>query len=341
MKKLVALALILSLVFSLCACGKTNDETKEVENEPIAEEVIEEIPADEFYKKITSSKSRPVAVMIDNDSYLSRPQWGIENAFIIYEAMVEGASTRMMALFLDSDVKKVGPVRSSRHYFLDYALENDAIYAHCGFSPQASNDIKALGVNNINELYANNGKNFFRDSSDGKKAPHNLYASLPELIETAKKNDYDIETKNKRVFSYSENDMDLESDLVASEVSLPYIHGYTVSYKYNEETKLYDRYINSKEHTSLSSKEALKAKNIIVYKVKNYSIDDIGRQNLENIGSGEGYYISNGKCIDITWTKTSRKGQTQYKTKDGKNLVINPGNTFVQIMPVTSEITIK
>ena len=88
----------------------------------------------------------------------------------------------------------------------------------------------------------------------------------------------------------------------------------------------------------------LTAKNIIIYKVQNFNLkdnDNVGRQDLKNIGSGTGYYITNGKMIEIEWTKSSRTGKTVYTTEDGEELVLNPGNTFVQIVPATSNITLS
>lgn len=337
MKKIISLFLVLVLAFSFTSCKKNDESVKIPEKTEQNEEI--EIKDDEFYTKITNSSSRPVAVMIDNDSGAARPQTGLENAYVIYEAMVEGAATRMMALFLDSDVQKVGPVRSSRHYFLDYAMENDAIYAHCGYSPQAASDIKSLGINNINELNSNNGKNFFRDKS--RKAPHNLYASIPELLSYAKDKGYRTESTSERVFKYKKNDSDLNSDKSAASVNIPYSSIYSVSYKYNAEKRVYERYVNSNPHTSASTGEALLAKNIIVYAVKNYSIDDKGRQNLENIGVGNGFYISDGKCIQINWEKKSRSEKTVYTTEDGNVLELNPGNTFVQIIPISSDLVIE
>lgn len=330
MKRLISVFMILTLMFSLISCKKEVEPVDDIDTVPEKEETSD------FYEKITNSKSRPVAVMIDNDSDIARPQTGIENAFLIYEMMVEGTSTRMMALFLDSETDKVGPVRSSRHYFLDYALENDAIYAHCGYSPQAQRDLINLGVNNINEINSNNGKNYFRDRT--KPAPHNLFASLPELLNYAETIGYRTETDKERVFSYNETDSDIGGD-VAEKIILPYSRDYTVSYKYNSEKSVYYRYLNDEEHISESSGNVLAAENILVYKVTNYPIDDVGRQNFENIGSGNGYYISNGKYVEIEWSKESRTGQTVYMTKDGP-LALNPGNTFVQILPQSSEITI-
>ena len=86
--------------------------------------------------KIFKGTDRPIAVMIDNHKG-AMPQAGLNDAYMVYEIIVEGGETRLMALFKGANLDKIGPVRSSRHYFLDYALENDAIYVHFGWSPQA------------------------------------------------------------------------------------------------------------------------------------------------------------------------------------------------------------
>ncbi len=337
MKKVISALLALMMIFSFSACKK-NEEAKKGTHTRTSESKEPEEKADDFYTKITKSDSRPIAVMIDNNN-AARPQTGLENAYLIYEITVEGASTRLMALFLDEDLTKVGPVRSSRHYFLDYAMENDAIYTHCGYSPQAASDIKSFGVNNINELQHNNGKNFFRDKS--RKAPHNLYASLPELKKYAEDKGYSLKTSSSRVFSYNKVDTELKSEKSAVDVKIPYSSSYTVSYKYNADKKVYERYINSNPHINANTGAAMTAKNIIVYAVKNYSIDNKDRQNLEDVGSGNGFYISDGKCVQIEWSKNSRREKTVYKTEDGKTLEINPGNTFVQIIPLSANLTIE
>ena len=139
MKKIFLLLLVFVMVVSGCNMSKPVDvlptEMPTATPEPT-------LPPE--------SDSRIIAVMIDNDNNDARPHAGIDDAFLIYEAYVEGSATRMMALFKDAKTEKIGPIRSSRHYFLDYAMEHDAIYVHYGWSPQASKDISAYGINNIN-----------------------------------------------------------------------------------------------------------------------------------------------------------------------------------------------
>ena len=95
------------------------------------------------------STSRPYAIMINNINVARPLQSGLQDAYIIYEIIVEGGITRYMALFMDQNTERIGSIRSARHYFLDYALENDAIYVHHGQSPQAQSDFRTLGIDRI------------------------------------------------------------------------------------------------------------------------------------------------------------------------------------------------
>ena len=104
--------------------------------------------------------------------------------------------------------------------------------------------------------------------------------------------------------------------------------------------KVYKRFVDKSEHKSQMG-EVLTAKNIIIYSLANYTLndgDDKGRQDIKNIGSGTGYYITNGKMVDIKWSKSSRSTKTVYTKADGSPLVLNPGNTYIQIMPLGAEI---
>ncbi len=340
MKKLISLMLASLLVLSIAGCGKK--EPKKVDKTPVTTTQKEEEPKNEFVA-LMEQDNRPIAVMIDNDGPSSRPQIGLESAYMIYEVIVEGGASRIMALFKDaSDISKVGPIRSSRHYFLDYAMEHDAIYCHAGWSPKAASDISSLGVNNVNGITGADGGNFYRDYTYDRTW-HNLYTDLNKVYEHAvDKKGYKDKTDVKHT-SYNEKDKDLKDGTSALEISLPYSTMYKVVYKYNAETKNYTRYIGQNEHMSQTG-EALTAKNIIVCPVRNYDLADgenKGRQEVETVGSGTGYYITNGSAVEITWSKASRKDRTVYKDVNGNELKLNPGNTYVQIVPMSSQITIN
>lgn len=341
MKKVISILLILAVLF-IGGCSKENEvvSTAPEQEETKVEEVKEE--RNEFVE-LMEKDIRPVAVMIDNDGPSSRPQKGLESAYMMYEIIIEGGSSRIMALFKDaSAIEKIGPIRSSRHYFLDFALEHDAIYCHAGWSPKAASDISALKVNNVNGITGRDGKYFYRDNTYDSSW-HNLYTDLNKIFSHATESKKYKATTEKKHTSYNEKDTDIESQTSATEITLPYSYKYKVIYKYNPDTKCYTRFIGEKEHMSQTG-EALTAKNIIVYTLKNYNLNDgenKGRQEVVTVGSGSGYYITNGKSIEISWTKESRTGKTVYKYSDGTELKLNPGNTYVQIMPSSSTITIS
>lgn len=292
------------------------------------------------------SKTRPYAVMINNH-HEAWPHAGLDDAYLVYEIIVEGGITRMMALFKDKDTAKIGSVRSSRHYFLDYALENDAIYVHHGWSPKAESDIHTLKVDNINGMSVPSGI-FYRDTSLKKASEHTLFTKLSELKKYAEKKNYTRDTNVKSIFEYSVDEIDnsnTESAVIANSVRIEYSSYHTTSYKYDEENKVYYRFMSDKgvdvEHKDANTGKQYTVKNIIVQKVQNKVMDSYGRQELYNIGSGDGYFITNGYAVPITWHKPSRAAKTVYKYLDGSEIVLNDGNTYIQIQPIDKKITIN
>lgn len=339
MKKRMLLLLALAAVMSFSSCGKPSKDTNP-QNDLYAVEPSEEI--DPFYAEMKEKEHvRPIAVMIDNDDKKARPQIGLENAYLVYEIVVEGQATRFMALFKDYNLEKVGPVRSSRHYFLDYATEHDAIYSHAGWSPKAAKDIAALGVNNINGVLGD-GACFRRDSTYDNTW-HNLYTSTAKLSDYAQNTKgYSLETDNP-IPDYNKTDTVPNDGEEIVKVSVPYASFYQLSYVYDEAAKRYVRYVNGEEHVSQTG-EALSAKNIILYQLKNTRLADgqnKDRQDLSNIGSGTGYYLSDGKLIKINWSKSSREAKTVYTLEDGSPLLLNPGNTYIQIVPMYATPTFE
>ena len=279
-----------------------------------------------------------------NNNHAAWPQCGLKDAYIVYEIIAEGGITRMMAIYKDTYPEKIGSVRSARHYFIDYAEENDAIFVHWGGSPQAYNRIYS-GIDDLDGI-ALEGSMFFRDRTLKRDLEHTGFVDLKKAKEYAENKGYTRDTNKDLLLNYSVEELDfsnIEEAKTANEVTLKYSYYHTTSYKYDEENKVYKRYMSDKANIDLETDEQYTAKNIIVYKVGNYTINDgenKGRQELNNIGSGSGYYITNGYSIPITWEKTSHSGQTVYKTKNGEKLVVNDGNTFIQICPTDADISI-
>ena len=310
---------------------------------------------EEKTKKLTifdeNSNERPIAIMIDNNVG-NNNHIGLQESYLNYEIIVEGGLTRIMAIFKDKNVSTIGPVRSSRHYFLDYALENDAIYTHYGWSTYAENDIQQLNVNNINGL--TDDTPYWRDKLI--KAPHNVFTSTENLRSYALTKNYQKTSSKWQLLKYDADEISLkhyqekkqssESNttetnlLTANNISMQYSNHQTRSYKYDAENKYYLRFMNEEAHIDKLTNKQLHYKNIIIERVNNKTLDSYGRQDLDTVGYGTGYIITDGYALPINWTKTSRSAKTKYTYKNGKEVVLNDGNTFIQIVPTTSNITI-
>ena len=292
--------------------------------------------------KTFTGTDRPIAVMIDNHSG-AWPQANLNQAYIVYEIIVEGGETRLMALFKGKDVDKIGPVRSSRHYFLDYALENDAIYVHYGWSPQAESDIKSLRVNNINGI-TESSSSFWRVKN--KAAPHNVLTSTEKIKQMAERKKYTTTSDKESILNYSADEIQLtaEDSIEATSVTIPHSDLHTVKYEYNAETQTYTRYARGKLQKDYDTGEAVTTKNIIITYCDNYTLSDAenkGRQGLKNIGTFDGYYITNGKAIKIKCTKSARNMQTEYKDLQGNEITVNDGNTFINICSPSNKVNIQ
>ena len=287
------------------------------------------------------SKSRPYAIMINNVEGARKLQSGLQDAYMVYELMVEGGITRYLALFLDQTTERIGSIRSARHYYLDYALENDAIYVHHGYRPQAREDWSKLGVDRIEVNESTTG---WRDKSASKTYEFTLFTNIEKLGKGIRSKR--TERNKDLLLNYSVDNIDIsqmEGAIPANKIDIKYSSNTTTNYKYDTDNNIYLRSVNNKSQNDYVTGKQLTVKNIIVYKVKYSNIqgDDKGRQTIDNVGNGTGYYISNGYAVPITWKKDSRSSATIYKYNNGKEIQVNDGNTFIQIMPDNQTLAIS
>lgn len=341
-KILILILIILILVAGGVMAYKIT-KSKENQTKEVSENQNEEILTAEIEEKkvqIFKGEDRPIAVMIDNHN-LAWPQAGLNDAYLVYEAIVEGGETRLMALFKGVNVDKIGPVRSARHYFLDYVMENDAIYAHFGWSPQAQSDISEFRINNINGI-TESESTFWRVRD--KYPPHNAVTSTQALLKVAQAKGYKTTSEKESVLNYVTDDVKLENGQSATKVTIPHSTLQTVKYEYDEQNKVYKRYARKKAQIDWDTGNSITTKNIIITLCDNYTLndgEDKGRQGLKNIGTFNGYYITNGKAIKIKCIKESRNLQTRYEDLEGNEINVNDGNTWINICPTDAKIEIE
>lgn len=363
-KKIVMLLLLCTLVMVSAGCKKKAKQETEVTPTPTEElniptsspeedtstvtptdELEEETREGQVLSKLTGEwvdeeigNLRPYAVMLNNIQY-ANPQSGTSDASIIYEALTEGGITRLMAIYedlYDEDgnlLERIGSCRSARHYFVSFADEYDAIFVHFGETKYATKKISNLGIDTLSGLTGIGSTVFYRDNSI--KAPHNAFASGEGILAGTEKKKYrtEYEDDHESHFAFYKEDTDLGGTTKVNKVTLKYA-SFAPYFVYDEETKLYGRYQYGSEHIDYNTKEQLTFKNIIIQFVREYDIDKNGYQTMDIADNrGEGYYISNGSVVPITWKKNESTKKMRYYDKAGEELTINPGKTFISIFP--------
>lgn len=333
-----------SVLLLMLLCVLTTACTKKDVVENVPEEKKEEVPVEKKISIIdTESNLRPIAVMINNHKD-ARPQVGLKSAFIVYELMVEGGITRMMALYEPTFTEeKIGSIRSARHNYLDYAMESDAIFVHWGDSIYAKEDMKTLKIDHIDGMVYGT-KYFTTDKNLKRSLEHTRFTSSSMLNEAIDKLIKRKTTDKGHLLNYTTDTVDLskiEGATLANNVSIKYSNYQTSSYEYDSENQVYKHYMAGNAHTDLNTGEQYTFKNIIAYAVTYKRISDHDHQDLQNVGSGEGVYITNGYSIPIKWEKKTRDGKTKYMYEDGTELKVSDGNTFIQIYPKTGSLTIN
>lgn len=354
-KKLFTLALLGVVAVTAFGCGKKEEEATTTEatateatttEATTTEEVVTH--EGEFYNELTGEWSdeeittRPIAVMINNLKE-ALPSSSTKEADIYYECMVEGGITRLMPIYSSVEgLEKIGSVRSARHYYMVIADEFDAVYVHAGHSAPAEYQLNKGWLDHIDGL---NYGGFFRDNS--RVAPHNLYTTGEDIMEGITQYGYAEEygSDHEPVFTFNEKDTDLADGQAASKVNVTFSSYAQPYFIYNEEKKVYERYqFNQPQIDNQADEEdnVLTVKNIIV-QVAAYSCINASNdlQDIQQLGRGKGYYITNGKAIPITWEKLSHTLTTKYFTEDGEEIKLNPGKTWISIINNTEDASVS
>lgn len=314
--------------------------TPTITPEPTSEpEIIEETHEGEMRSSLSGlwvpieiGNKRPYAIQFSNFKTV-RNQWGIGQADIVYEAFVEGGITRFLAIGENFSGDRIGSVRSSRHYFVSFADEYDSIYIHYGKTKYAVAKLKKVGIDNLDGETGIGNTVFYRDKS--MKAPHNAFTSLDKILAGIKEKGYETDHGQNFIphYTFYEEDTDLINGLACNKLSIKYTDNKPY-FIYDQEDKQYQRFQFGEIHKDSNTGEQLTFKNIIVQFVKEWNIDRNGYQtmDIEDV-EGKGYYITNGKAVDITWKKNEKNKWMRYYDSSGEELTINSGKTYISIFP--------
>ncbi len=348
---ILVLAIIAVIVMLSISKSNNNEELSKKDNEQNNLEVnLQEEKVDIID---INSKTRPYAIAVNNTAVAVKVQEGLNKAYLVYEIPTEGNTSRVLALYKDIEEDLVvGTIRSARHNFVDFALESDAILCCFGWSHYAEDDMKKGSIDYIQGLY---GGPYWRDNPEKLATEHTAYTSTAKLDKTVKSKKMDTTSNDTILLNYNVSDVDLSSATnvkTANSVTIPYGSSYyKSSFKYDEETKMYIRYQAGTKCVDYKTKETITTKNIIVQKLKYQMCDDNYYWDLDTIGSGEGYYITNGYSVPIKWSKSSRSAKTKYtyvkgtvidgQDVGGQEISVSDGRTWIEVQTTKQKTTIE
>ena len=291
---------------------------------------------------------RPVAIMLNN-LRLQLPQFGLDYGQIYYECVTEGSITRLMML-VDSyeNMGTVGSIRSSRDIFADFVADHDAVYVHAGGSPQAYNIISSRYLASLDGANMYLPSTYFRDPwrLNNIGYEHSLMTNGAGIVSGIQYKGYRTSLNEGfdppfRFYSESENHM--TGGASASHVRILSTPIQTVDFVYDANSGQYLRYqYNGQKHVDGATSAQIAVKNVIVLFTDISVIpgDEKARVAVTNVGTGAGWYFTNGQRAEIAWSRSSSTDKMKYAYKDGSELILNAGKTFICVVDNAAAKTI-
>jgi hypothetical protein len=287
---------------------------------------------------------RVMVVMID-DQFDARPQSGLSDADVVWQAPAEGGIPRYMAFFQTGDPPAVGPVRSSRLYFIAWASEWRPLYVHAGGSPQAkallaSSKGRGSYVYNADEFRWGGGRYLWRIKT--RFAPHNVYTDGKHLRQLARRVGADPVEGQEPAWNFADP-KPIEERPEGGTIVVPYLAN-RITYTYDRETNTYKRSVTGeKRQVDAGTKDRVAPTNVVVMAVRFAPLNDgshKSRLEAQVTGSGKAWIATNGKTIRGTWKKKGFRAKTRFFDRNGDEVTLTRGQTFVQVVPLSAKVTI-
>lgn len=291
-------------------------------------------PEPKFYSPLTglqvadeaTTKRHVTAIMIEN-SPDARPQSGLKDAGVVYEAIAEGGITRFIALFQEARPGLVGPVRSVRPYYVEWAATYDAAVAHIGGSARALQMIRSGSYGlDLDQFF--NASTYWRASD--RAAPHNVYTNFDRL-------DQLVAAKGKKTSSFTplERKEDEKSKTPnATHINMPISSAwYAVDYDYDAATNSYVRKVGGAAHVDREGGQ-IQPKVVIALQVTmTTEMEDGYREQIATTGSGKAFVFQDGTVTEAVWQRPDVKSQITFVDTAGKPLKLNRGQTWITALP--------
>lgn len=273
------------------------------------------------------AKKRPIAIVIENHPD-ARPQSGLNDADIVFETTAEGGITRFLAIFQSTEPKQIGPIRSARSYFVEWADSFGALFSHVGGSDEALTLIKKIKLDDLNQFAF--GSFYWRDKS--RYAPHNVYTTLEKLRAAAKSKGYKVDNVEVESYQFKE-DTEVALRPAAHKFKVNINANFAPTYSYDPINNVYNRYLLGVLQTDANTKAPVAAKNVVVAfsNLTSQLIRGTGYTVIDTTDSGTAnYYIDGVKTVG-KWSRAAGE-QIKFFDVEGKAIQFNVGTTWVDFV---------
>ena len=278
-----------------------------------------------------ATKAEVTGIMIENSQW-ARPQSGLDDAGVVFEAIAEGGITRFAALYQQAKPDLIGPVRSLRPYFLDWMAAFDASIVHIGGSANALNEVRNGQYKDADQFF--NGQYFWRATD--RYAPHNVYTSFAKLDELNQAKGYT--SSEFTGFPRKNDEPSTTPDATSIDIDISY-NLFNVHYDYNKGCNCYLRKMAGEPHIDRESGSQIEAKTVIVMKIPTtIGFEDGYREQMTTIGSGTVYVFQDGKVAVGTWDKKGRKDQITFTNESGDVIKLDRGKTWITAVDTNPQI---
>lgn len=352
------LALLLALVMLLCSGCAAEDSVEPATDVPTdaPAEVSTEAPTEEPapiptlppvirnpYNGAAIEESfilRPFAVSINNVKP-SMPQYGIGQADIVYEMLVEYGLTRCLAIYSDiSAVEKIGSIRSARLYTYSLVQSCDAILVRCGGSSEADAAIHADGWDELDGYYLS--EPFYRDKerrNAGYAMEHTMFTSGELILENVAKRNLRTEREAAIDYGLTFTEEATPDGAAAGSIQLVFSGSKSTSLIYNEEAGKYLAHQYDSPWIDKITGDTLAFDNVLILRAKVWTQEDGVHETIQLVGEGSGYFACGGQIIPIRWSRSADDEPFRYTLEDGSPLNIRVGKSYIGIVPMTANIS--
>lgn len=276
-------------------------------------------------KDEATTKQAVTGIMIEN-SPDARPQSGLKDSGVVFEAIAEGGITRFLALYQEQKPQLIGPVRSVRMYYVDWLAAFNASVAHVGGSAAALAEVRNGSYRDIDQFF--NAGAYWRATD--RYAPHNVYTSFEKLDALNAQKGYTTSTFT----GFTRKDSTASATPNATSINVT-ISGalYNSHYAYNTTTNTYDRSQAGASHVDRESGQ-ISPRSVVVLKVDETTIFEDGyRESINATGQGGAVIFQDGTAQEVTWHKATKADQITFTDAAGQDVPLARGQTWISAVP--------